>query len=149
MRATTAQAQGEKDKNRNRFPQTIVILVSWITAVDDILHNHEGKKVPTSTGKKGKKKFVQKNFEELFKRRWAWILKCQEAADLIRKRRNKFYQDEDLSTAFETFLAEDSEKRKVGVQHFMRLVEKFEENRGEEGEESDDEESDDDEEDDE
>ncbi|KAJ7782285.1 hypothetical protein DFH07DRAFT_764453 [Mycena maculata] len=124
-------------QKKNEAGKTISVLVGWILEVDKILVKHVGKKVP-GTSKKPKIVFVQKHFEEFFGRRWAWLSSCQKAARMIRRRRDRFSDDENLQSIFETFLEENDDERKIGVNHLIQLLQKFEVDQGKEPEVPDD-----------
>ncbi|KAJ7464326.1 hypothetical protein B0H11DRAFT_2240722 [Mycena galericulata] len=136
MRATTAltQAAGGK-KGSNKSAQPLSILVSWIRDVDEILKNHENKRVPnpgSQTSKKAKKKFTQKDFEGLFGRRWAWLESCQIAGEAMRSQRASFADDLDKLAAFKAFLADAEPKHGLGILTFIERVKNFGERYDEE-----------------
>ncbi|KAJ7510343.1 hypothetical protein B0H11DRAFT_2415430 [Mycena galericulata] len=137
--ATTAltQAAGGK-KGSNKSAQPLSILVSWIRDVDNILKNHENKRVSTpgsQASKKSMKKFTQKDFEGLFGRRWAWLESCQIAAEAMRSQRAIFADDLDKLAAFKAFLADAEPKHGLGILTFIERVENFGERYDEEEQE--------------
>ncbi|KAJ7918545.1 hypothetical protein B0H13DRAFT_2321292 [Mycena leptocephala] len=136
-------------KSNVRVSRPVAVLVGWVRDVDDIMLKHENKKIPVNERaqkktmqckalKKGKK-FIQRDFEVLFNRGWAWIEMEQLAAEAICERRDKLEAtgDQEKLDKFDDFLADENPKNGLGVKTLFETVRVFGEEEDSTGDDSD------------
>jgi hypothetical protein len=101
----------------------IPVLVRWSRDIEDIVRKHANTRVPKEDGDQSRgrnKKFIQSDFEALFKRGFPWIEKAVQAADDLRYLQSSLAEDD--AQEFEDYL--DTTGNPIGMETFGRELER-------------------------
>ncbi|KAJ6468768.1 hypothetical protein C8R45DRAFT_956071 [Mycena sanguinolenta] len=123
MRSVDSDVRTGKSNVKGGRP--ISVLVEWVTDIEDIMRKHHNQRIPAERGRKKGPKFVQRDFELLFSRKFQWIESAQDAAEAIRKQRERLAGNNTKLQAFNKYLADNDPKKAMGVKSFAEAVQAF------------------------